>query len=359
MNLIEKVRVANAMYAPSKFTFDPKWIVLGVNNICNLHCKMCDVGVKYNESNFFQNLMGSKPINMPLELIKQVIDQLHKYYPSCKLGYGFTEPLIYPHLLESLQYANASNVYTSVTTNALNLPRYAQSLMDVKLDELNISLDGLEETHNKIRGHKSSFQKAIKGIELLKNSNIKISIYCVITEWNVEELEDFIKYFKQFSLQNIGFMHMNFTPSPLAEHHNNSYANNYPATASNTTDINIDKINLSKLWEQIGAVKNLNTSFPITFSPDLRSENLLHTYYKDPSIFIGKRCRDIFSNMMIKSNGDVIPAHGRCYNLTIGNMHKQNLKEIWKSEELGRFRSVVSKAGGLLPACSRCCSAFG
>ena len=327
MNLTEKLRTANIIYAPSKFQFDPKWIVLGVNNICNLHCKMCDVGVKYNESNFFQNLMGSRPINMPLDLIKKVIRHIGTHYPKCKLGYGFTEPLIYPHLLESLQYAKEHNIYTSITTNALNLPRFAQSLLDVELDEINISLDGLEETHNKIRGHKSSFQKAIKGIELLKNSNIKISIYCVITEWNTEELSDFVEYFKNYPIHNIGFMHMNFTPDDLAETHNRLYANSYPATASNISDINVDQMDLSKLWEQINAIKSMNAPFPISISPDLSTKNLLHTYYHHPGVFIGKRCRDIFSNMMIKSNGDVIPAHGRCYNLTIGNLHQESLKE--------------------------------
>lgn len=38
------------------------------------------------------------PINIPLDLIKKMIDQ-------AKLGYVFTEPLIYPHLIESLKYA--------------------------------------------------------------------------------------------------------------------------------------------------------------------------------------------------------------------------------------------------------------
>ena len=61
---------------------------------------------------------------------------------------------------------------------------------------------------------------------------------------------------------------------------------------------------------------------------------------------------------MIKSDGTAIPAHGRCYNLTVGNIYEENLTTIWNSPVLGAFRKDLMKAGGLLPACSRCCSAF-
>jgi len=84
----------------------------------------------------------------------------------------------------------------------------------------------------------------------------------------------------------------------------------------------------------------------------------LELFYKQPQLFYGKRCYDVFRTMMIKSNGEVIPAHGRCYNLKIGNIYDQNLKTIWNSEVVARFRKDLNQAGGLLPACSRCCSAF-
>jgi len=61
---------------------------------------------------------------------------------------------------------------------------------------------------------------------------------------------------------------------------------------------------------------------------------------------------------MIKSDGSVIPAHGRCYNLTIGNIYNDDLNKIWNGEIIKKFRLNLNKNGGLLPACSRCCSSF-
>lgn len=360
MILVDKVRSLNAKLNPSHLYYDPEWLILGVNNICNLHCKMCDVGVDYNKSNFFQNLMGSRPLNMPEELIYEILDQVTVDFPSTRIGYAFTEPLIYPHLESSLRYANERNIFTSVTTNALNLKRYGDVLLENDLNELNISLDGPPDIHNFIRGHKSSFQKALEGINYLLEHDQRpdISVYCVVTEWNIGHLNDFLDYFSDIPLKRLGFMHTNFTRSDISESHNAIYGSKYPATASNMEEINIAAMDLDQLWIELESIKARKMQFPISFSPAIDSREELDVFYHHPEIFIGSRCNDVFNNLMIKSNGDVIPAHGRCYNLTVGNMYESNLKQIWNDEILSRFRRDLRKAGGLLPACSRCCGGF-
>ena len=108
--------------------------------------------------------------------------------------------------------------------------------------------------------------------------------------------------------------------------------------------------------DQIG--KSNKAPFHLSFSPEIATKEKLLEFYLQPKKLIGRTCHDIFSNLMIKSDGSVIPAHGRCYNLTVGNIYENSLKEIWTSSIYNRFRKDVVAAGGLLPACSRCCSAF-
>lgn len=354
------LKKVNQRYYPQKYFYSPEWIVLGVNNVCNLHCKMCDVGTNNLESNFAVNLVGTKPLNMPLDLLTNIMDQTATYYPKAKIGYAFTEPLVYPHLIESLTYAKTKSLYTSITTNALVLKQKATLLCDAKLDDLFISLDGPEKIHNEIRGHQKSFQKAVEGIEeLLKHSNTpKISIFCVITEWNIGYLNEFIDFFKDYPIERIGFMHTNFTTKEMAHQHNLLFGNQYPATDSNIDEINVENMNLDTLWEEIREVKARKEKFPLSFSPEIYSKDDLLNFYHHPTKKMGKICNDIFTNIMIKSDGTVIPAHGRCYNLTIGNMHDQTLEEIWKSSILSNFRVKLMQNGGLMPACYRCCSAF-
>ncbi len=356
--MIKHLKTVNKRVLPNKYLFPPEWIVLGVNNVCNLHCKMCDVGTKNLDSNFAQNLVGTHPINMPKELITKIIDQLARFYPKTKLGYGFTEPLVYPLLVESLAYANTKNLFTSVTTNALTLKHKAKQLIDAGLNEIYISLDGPQDIHNDIRGHKKSFQKAIEGIEeLLKyNDRPTISVFCVITEWNIGHLHEFSNFFKPYPLKQLGFMHTNFTPPEIAALHNTTWHELYPATDSNIDEINMDNMDLDTLWDEINAINKTLYDFPVSFSPNIDSKEQLLTFYQNPEKQVGKRCNDIFNNIMIKSDGSVIPAHGRCYNLNIGNIYEKDLKAIWHSSVLSKFRKDLQNAGGLFPACSRCCS---
>lgn len=361
MGLVTKLKSINKKIMPSNLVFGPEWIVLGVNNVCNLHCKMCDVGNDNLESNFAQNLVGTHPINMPLDLITTVIDQIAKVYPKSKLAYAFTEPLVYPDLIESLSYANKKGVFTSLTTNALTLKQKAVQLSEAGLDELYVSLDGPTNIHNEIRGHSKSFQKAIEGIRLLAAQTHvpKIGVICAITEWNIGYLEALLKELSGLPITEVAFMHTQFITTKSAQIHNDSkWGALYPAVDSNMDEIDFSKMDLNLLMDEILRIKKSDIGFKTFFSPDIKDLATLKTYYLEPEKILGKYCNAVFTNMMLKSDGSMIPAHGRCYNLNIGNLYEQSLKEIWNSSTVSKFRGELMDAGGLFPACARCCSGF-
>jgi MoaA/NifB/PqqE/SkfB family radical SAM enzyme len=360
-NMQRIFRKANILLSPGHLYYDPDWLVLGVNNVCNLHCKMCDVGTGYEESNFYYNLAGAQPLNMPLELIKEIIDQCAKYFPRTKIGYAFTEPIIYPHLVESLEYANSKGLYTTVTTNGSKLPKLAEDLQHAGLNEIFISLDGPSQIHNAIRGNKHSFEWAIEGMEKIagmKKNFPKMSVFSAITEWNIGHLVDFTESFRSMPLKQLGFMHTNFTNDEMALVHNEKFGTSFPATASNMKGINLEMMNLEKLLEEITTLRERTFPFNVSFSPLITTMEGLRNFYQHPENRIGKICNDAFRTIMIKSDGSVIPAHGRCYKVEAGNLYRQNLEEIWNSATLAQFRKALINEGGLLPACTRCCSAF-
>ncbi len=92
----------NRKLSPGHLFYPPDWIVLGVNNACNLHCKMCDVGLGNSDTVFGQNLTGTRPMNMPLEMVESIVDQLAETWPTTRLGFAFTEPLIWPGLVDAV-----------------------------------------------------------------------------------------------------------------------------------------------------------------------------------------------------------------------------------------------------------------
>jgi MoaA/NifB/PqqE/SkfB family radical SAM enzyme len=359
--MLEILKKANINLYPQHLFYAPQWVILAVNNVCNLHCKMCDVGTKNTNSNFYDHMVGTHPLNMPRELIFKIIDELQLYYPTTKLGYAFTEPSVYPFLLESLHYAESKNIYTSMTTNGLQLAKQADELIESGLNEICISLDGPPAIHNEIRGHKQSFEKAVAGIEKLfsnEKCKMKISVFCAITEWNIGYLTEFLSYFKKYPLHQIGFMHTVFNTDEQAEMHNQKFGNSYFATASNMQEIRLENYDLEKLNAEIQSIQKINYSFPIAFQPRLNSLVALENYYRHPETKIGKKCMDVFQHLMIKSDGSVIPAHSRCYAVDAGNIYKESIQTIWNSKAVQKLRSDLSNAGGLFPACTRCCSGF-
>ena len=237
----------------------------------------------------------------------------------------------------------------------------AADLAHAGLDEVTVSLDGPPEIHNAIRGHERSFTGAFDGIKEIfevKSRGLKVSVFCAVTEWNIGHLVRFADLFKSFPLSRLGFLHTNFTPPEVAGAHNALYGRLYPATISNMKEINVERMDLEALWREIKTLEARSLPFPIVFSPQIRDFQALKDFYQRPGKFVGARCYDAFRLLMIKSDGSVMPAHSRCYKINAGNLHQQSLKDIWRSESIGRFRKTLAEAGGLLPACSRCCSAF-
>jgi len=321
---------------------------------------MCDVGTQNLETNFAQNLVGSHPLNMPLDLFKKIIDQTATFYPKAKIGYAFTEPLIYPDLKESLIYANQKGLKTSITTNALLLKKSAKVIVEGGVKQLFVSLDGLEDVHNYTRGNKNSFQRAIEGIKYIKSLSgaPEVSVYCVITEWNHKELKSFADFFADLPIKHLGFLHQNFITPQMADNHNAVYGHLYHATHSNIEQTDFSKINMDYLHSEILKINNSQYPFTLGFSPEIDDLEKLKVFYLNPEYKLGATCNDVFTSIMVKTDGTIIPSHGRCYNVPMGNIYENTLEEIWNGASYSDFRKDLMKAGGQFPACHRCCSAF-
>ncbi len=345
---------------PGHLFYPPEWIVLGVNNACNLHCKMCDVGLGNSETVFGRNLIGTRPMNMPLEMVKSIVDQLARSWSSTRLGFAFTEPLIWPPLVDAVAYAEGRGIGTAVTTNGLTLDDLAEPLSDAGLTELYLSLDGTADVHDRIRGRQGAFGRAMTGVEKMlgRNTLPRISIFCVITPWNIDDLEPFLKEMATLPLETVGFMHTNFTTQKVADTHNALWGQNYPATPANIGPFDPEDMDLNKLQEAVTDLEAFSAPFDISFSPELGTIEQLEQFYRRPEVLIGSSCSDIDRTLMVKSDGRAIPCHGRCYDLTIGNIAEQTLTEIWNTGAIAALRRALRSAGGLLPPCSRCCSAF-
>lgn len=358
-NVPSTLRKINERLFPGHLLYPPTHIVLGVNNFCNLRCVMCDVGTG-NETNFGANLTGSKMRAMPLELFTRILDQICAFCPEAHLGIAYTEPLAWAHLGEALRLAQQRKIYVSVTTNGLLLPQRAKALSP-GCKSLSVSIDGPEPVHDHIRRRPGSYARAVSGIEAAAalSEPPEISVFCTITEHNTGSLRQFLSEMSRLPLKQVGILHNNFVTEDQATRHNIVHHPEFGATPSNVFHSDPANIDLRTLSAELHEIAARQYPFPVSIHPNLAELNDLTTYYRAPDIFVGRRCNDAARMLMIDSDGEAIPVHGRCYRFPIGNIRMESLSSIWHHEKLAGLRRALRRSGGLFPACSRCCSAFG
>ncbi|HEX3030288.1 MAG TPA: radical SAM protein [Clostridia bacterium] len=82
-------------------------------------------------------------------------------------------------------------VAVNIITNAFLLgDKQIEQIKYAKLSNVGISMDGMEESHNKIRNVSTSFQKVLNAFDLLNKENIPIAVVTTLVDFNFGDLED-------------------------------------------------------------------------------------------------------------------------------------------------------------------------
>lgn len=356
MGLRDRIRRVNERLMPGHLTQPPQTVVLGVNNFCNLYCRMCDVGTGNAETNFGANLVGAKTRIMSLDLYGRVLREMRTWCPRSLLAFVYTEPLAWPHMAEALTQAAEAGIRTQVTTNGLLLPRHAEAIARAGCEAVVVSLDGHEAVHDFIRRKQGSYARATEGIATLRAqpNAPPVTVVCTITEWNVGHLAQMARGLAGLDIARLLIIHNQFVSEDIATAHNRAHPA-LEATASNVFESNIAAIDLEALSRDLDEVAGLSLPFPVQIQPDRIALDALREYYDAPEAYVGTGCTDPFRIAMVDADGEVIPAHGRCFRFPVGNIEDQPLSTLWNAAPMAALRRELVQAGGLLPACSRCC----
>ncbi len=144
---------------------------------CNLECKMCPFWRREDEE-----LLG-----LPDEI--RIMDALARAGVSF-LGFEGGEPLLRRDVGSILEEAHR-RFHTSMVTNGWLLE---QRLGEIArhLDILFVSLDGIGETHDRLRGIPRSFERAVRGIRASR-SEVPTVISHTVTRENLEHAEPIVE----------------------------------------------------------------------------------------------------------------------------------------------------------------------
>ena len=98
------------------------------------------------------------------------------------------EPLVYRPLVNLLDAAHKLGMTTTITTNGMLLDRKRQQELLGRVDLLAISLDGVPESHNRMRAEPKAFAKMAAQLPSLRESGIPFGFIFTLTQFNLHEL---------------------------------------------------------------------------------------------------------------------------------------------------------------------------
>ena len=145
-----------------------------VNNECNLNCKHCRVSEKNDNE------------KLSLNEAKSLLAECW-YNGITMLNLSGGEPFLRRDIFEILDYAKKFEDIVITTNGTLLNEEKCRKLSTYKNIKLSISLDGLEETHDKFRRKKGAFKKVIDTLPILNKYNIKYAIKYTLSKETAED----------------------------------------------------------------------------------------------------------------------------------------------------------------------------
>jgi len=182
-----------------QFSSDKRPVVVwNVTQRCNLKCVHCYAHAK---NIAFDN-------ELSLSEGKILIDDLAEFGVPVMLFSG-GEPLIRKDLPELAAYSVKKAMRAVISTNGtLITPQIAQTLKDIGLSYVGISLDGMEEINDRFRGVKGAFRLALKGIENCKKAGIKVGLRFTINKSNAGQIPEIFKLLEEMDIPRVCFYHL-------------------------------------------------------------------------------------------------------------------------------------------------------
>lgn len=96
-----------------------------------------------------------------------------------------------------LEEAQKRNLETAIVTNGFHLNKYMPVLKNALLREIQVTLDGTQDVHNKrrpLKGGGGTFSAIVSGIDALIAATIPVNLRMVIDSTNVEELAHLARF---------------------------------------------------------------------------------------------------------------------------------------------------------------------
>lgn len=270
---------------------------------CNARCTMCN---RYK-------CPSTPDEEISLETIKKLPEM---YFTNITGG----EPFIRTDLKDIVRELYKKSERIVISTNGFFTDRIIDLCKEFPNVGIRISIEGLEETNNSIRGLDDGFNKGYTTLKkLVEMKHPDVGFGMTVQDANAKDLVPLYKLSDE--------MNMEFATASL---HNSFYfveAKNIikdrPMVAQNFEDLinELLKSNSPKKW------------FRAYFN-----HGLINYIYGQERLL---PCDMAFDTFFIDPYGDVMPCNGTKEKEVMGNLNNQSWDELWNSEQAEKVRNVV------------------
>lgn len=156
-----------------------KKICWRVTRACNLHCVHCLSGYK----NMFIK---------DLDFNSQII-ALNSIYDAgfTKITWTGGEPSLLPGFEELLDFSRCKGLVNVITTNGISMRDNMITKLNPVFDIIRLSFDGLEHTHNIVRGG-NYFQRTLDSVDRFNQSSFRVEANITLTHESYQDIPELV-----------------------------------------------------------------------------------------------------------------------------------------------------------------------
>ncbi|MGZ3838792.1 MAG: radical SAM/SPASM domain-containing protein [Flavisolibacter sp.] len=309
--------------------------ILMPHSACNCRCLMCDIWKGNHQlKQLSENDIESLLVSFRALGTKQVV-----------LSGG--EALLHPVFFRFCELLRNQDLHVTLLSTGLLLKKHADSLLRLVNDVI-VSLDGEEETHDAIRNIKGAFSLLKEGVKTLKSldPSYRVTSRTVIHRHNFRKWPGIIQAAKEMGLDQTSFL-----PADVSS---TAFNRDILWNAERQMDIALHEEELVEL-EQV--IDHLLETYHVDFDRRFIAESpgkiwKIWTYYRallGLDDFPYKKCNAPWVSTVIEADGQVKPCF---FHETIGNIHEKGLTDILNDKKGLQFRKALNMEAN--ETCKRC-----
>ena len=291
-----------------------------ITDACDQRCKHCYI---YNEN--------YKKSEMNFDQMKIVLDNIVKYDPEPDFAITGGDPLLNKdfwklmELLDSYHVTILGNPYHLTNETCKKLKKYEVSVYQV-------SIDGLEKTHDSIR-KPGSFKATIDAIKLLSENKMRPVVMTTISSYNINEVINIIRLCASLKVFRYAFARY----CPVGNEKTNGITPLQYKNLLNDVDNELE-ILAKNGWNNF---KKKDHLWLLHDAEKIGAEDA------ESDIDCIEGCGCGYKHLTICPNGDIMACR-RVIGSEVGNIFTDSLKDIWENK-MNEYRHIEK-----FEKCSKC-----